>query len=228
MTPSRISIIIPTLNEALNLEACVKALGKSENFELIVVDGGSQDETTTIAKELKATVLSTNACRAMQMNAGAKAATNDIFLFLHADTIVPEDWPDIVQTTLQINGIALGAFQFALDDSGTRFGVVQRLANFRSKFFQMPYGDQGMFVTRDVFYRVGGFPEITIMEDYAFCRAVRKFGGIKTVNSRAITSGRRWRKLGFFRTTLVNQLIIALFNIGVSDKVLRRIYDSAK
>lgn len=226
MTSFRTSVIIPTLNEASNLAACVKALGKSRDFELIVVDGGSLDGTPKIAQTLKATVITAPACRALQMNLGARIATNDIFMFLHADTIVPENWADVVHDTLNLPGVALGAFKFGLDESGSGYRLIEKLANFRSQFFQMPYGDQAMFVKRDIFQRVGGFPEITIMEDYAFCRDIRKLGVIITANCTALTSGRRWHKQGLLRTTLVNQLIIALFNLGVSDRVLRRIYDS--
>ncbi len=228
MTPQTISIIIPTLNEATSLETCVTALGSTRDFELIIVDGGSVDETATIGRGLKATVLTTTACRAIQMNAGANVATNEIFLFLHADTILPHDWRDHVQDTLQIPGIALGAFQFALDDQGFKFRLIERLANFRSVFFQMPYGDQALFIKRETFHKVGGFPEISIMEDYAFCRAVRKFGKIETGDSKAITSGRRWRRLGFIKTTFVNQLVIFLYNIGAPHRILRRIYDSVR
>lgn len=228
MTPHGISIIIPTLNEASGLEACVLALGSTRDFELIIVDGGSLDETVTIAQGLKATVLTTPACRAIQLNAGANVATNDIFLFLHADTILPKDWRDHVHETLQNPGIVLGAFQFGLGDQGFKFRLIERLANFRSEFFQMPYGDQAMFVTRGTFHKARGFPEISIMEDYAFCRAVRKFGKIKTVDSMVMTSGRRWRRLGFIKTTFVNQLVIFLFNIGAPHRVLRRIYDSVR
>ena len=228
MKSFRTTVIIPTLNEASSLEACVKALGQSRDFELIVVDGGSEDGTTRIAEKLKATVMTAPASRAAQMNLGARIASNDIFMFLHADTIVPEDWQNVVHDTLNIPGVALGAFKFGLDESGSGFRLIEKLANFRSHFFQMPYGDQAMFVKRDIFQRIGGFPEITIMEDYAFCRAIRKLGEIKTANLTAVTSGRRWQRLGLFRTTLVNQLIIALFNFGVSDRVLRRIYDSTR
>ena len=223
-----ISVIIPTLNEARHLEACVAALVPLSDYELIVVDGGSHDGTTEIAFNLKARLFSTRPCRAAQMNLGANVASNDVFLFLHADTILPHDWKDIVHRTMLIPGTSAGAFEFSLDASSWEFASIEKLANFRSRFFQMPYGDQAIFVNRENFFRIGAFPEISIMEDFAFCQAAKKLGQIRTVSAKAVTSSRRWKERGIIKTTLINQLVIALYSIGVSDRTLRRIYDSTK
>lgn len=223
-----ISVIIPTLNEECNLAACVAALGSRHDYELIVVDGGSQDNTAETALNLKARLFITRACRAAQMNLGANAASNDIFLFLHADTILPHDWKDTVWKTMQTPGTLIGAFEFSLDTSRWQFTVIEKLAGFRSRFFQMPYGDQAIFVNRENFYRIGAFPELIIMEDFAFCQAARKLGRIRTASAKAVTSSRRWKERGIIKTTLINQLVIALYSIGVPDRTLRRIYDSTK
>lgn len=226
--PGNISVIIPTLDEACNLAACVAALGSRHDYELIVVDGGSQDNTAETALNLEARLFKTRACRAAQMNLGANAASNDIFLFLHADTILPHDWKDIVLETTLIPGTSVGAFEFSLDASSWQFIMIEKLAGFRSRFFQMPYGDQAIFVNRDIFYRIGAFPELIIMEDFAFCQAAKKFGRVRTASAKAVTSSRRWKERGIIKTTLINQLVIALYSLGVPDGTLRRIYDSTK
>lgn len=228
MTPSKITVIVPTLNEAHNMSSCVSALGSGSDFELIVVDGGSSDDTVKLSMELGARVFRTSACRATQMNLGARESSNDIFVFLHADTRLPHDWREVVTETLLRPGVSVGAFRFSLDDDRWQFRAIEKLANFRSNHFGMPYGDQAIFVTRENFYRLNGYPEIFIMEDFAFCRAARRTGLVMTAPSRAVTSSRRWKQRGILKTMLINQLIIALFFMGVSDRTLRRIYDSAK
>ncbi|MDD3471287.1 MAG: TIGR04283 family arsenosugar biosynthesis glycosyltransferase [Syntrophaceae bacterium] len=225
---SSVSVIIPTLNEEPNLEVCINALGSMRDFELIVVDGGSRDDTVTIAKKMDAQVFTTSPCRASQMNLGARMASGEILVFLHADTLLPDNWIQIVRKTLVPPNVILGAFEFSLDELRWQFLLIRKLANFRSRFFQMPYGDQALFVGRDNFYRIGGFPEIMIMEDFAFCRLAKRHGLIKTVSAQAITSCRRWKNRGIIRNTLINQYIIALFALGASDRKLRSIYDAIK
>ncbi len=224
----RISVIIPTLNESSNLETCVGSLGSDRDFELLVVDGGSKDRTPELAQSLGARVIRSQACRASQMNIGAQSSSNEILLFLHADTVLPPDWKEVVYQIICFPGVSVGAFKFKLDDDRLLFQLIERLANFRSHFFQMPYGDQAIFVKRDIFFRLGAFPEISIMEDFVFCRTARKLGRIKTASSAVVTSGRRWRRRGIIKTTLINQLIIASFALGVSHTRLRELYDSVR
>ena len=220
----RISVIIPTLNEVLQIGRTLESVRRCEDIEVIVVDGGSVDGTPELAQFLGATVLTAPPGRGRQMNAGAARAAGEILLFLHADTLLPEHWDDHVKSTLAEPGTAAGAFEIRLSRA-VRWGrIVERLANFRSRVFQLPYGDQALFLRADVFRRAGRFPEWPIMEDFEFIRRLRKGGRIRIVPVAAVTSARRWEKLGVLRTTIINQVVIVAYLAGVSPAVLARLY----
>ncbi len=222
----RISVIVPTLNEEVHLSVALERAAAADNVELVVVDAGSSDHTAQSARERGATVLQTKAGRARQMNAGAKEARGDILLFLHADTLLPLGWDHYVRSTLKIPGVSAGAFQFALDSELPGLRFIERAANFRSRRLQMPYGDQAFFVTRHTFHEIGGFPELHLMEDLEMARRLRRLGRVYTVPVAAVTSARRWEKLGVWRTSLVNQLLLVAYFLGVSPRVLARWYSS--
>jgi rSAM/selenodomain-associated transferase 2/rSAM/selenodomain-associated transferase 1 len=223
-----ISIIIPALNEADNIETTLSALTDRAAIEVILVDGGSNDGTADLAKSCGAKVLTAAPSKAGQMNAGAKAATGDVLLFLHADTQLPEHFEEPILSALSQNGVSAGAFQLCIgaDAKGLRF--IERVANWRSRRLQAPYGDQGIFVTKALFYDIGGYPEITILEDFELIRRLRHNGKIAILNQSVIVSPRRWLNLGIFKTWILNQIMIAGYLLGVSPQNLSRWYRREK
>lgn len=224
MTSTKISIIIPVLNEASTIEQTWESLENASNVEVIVVDGGSQDETVAITRSLGIKVLSSPPGRACQMNAGAASATGDILLFLHADTLLPAWFDDMVRKVISQPGIIAGAFELGIDAEQRSLRLVEKMVNWRSRYLQMPYGDQAIFLKTTVFRDIGGFPDLPIMEDFEFVRRLKRLGRIEIVPASVLTSGRRWLKLGVLKTTLINQLIIILYLLKVSPAKLARWY----
>jgi GT2 family glycosyltransferase len=158
------------------------------------------------------------------MNAGVLHATGAILLFLHADTLLPEGYVTAVTEALNSPGVCAGAFGFHVEETFGGKSLLEWSTNFRSRRLQLPYGDQGLFIRRSLFEYLGGFADLPVMEDYEFIRRLRRIGRIVTLPISATTSGRRWRRLGVFRTTLVNTLMIAGYHAGVSPKRLARFY----
>ena len=214
----RISIIIPTLNEAGNIKAAIASTQSSTNVEVIVVDGGSKDDTVEIAKSLCVKVISAPAGRACQMNAGALVASGEILLFLHADTLLPPEFDLMVRTSLYQPTTVAGAFTLRINASLWSLRLVEWGVNWRSHFLQMPYGDQAIFLTKKIFYQIGNFPELPIMEDFELMRRLKRIGSITIISVSVVTSVRRWQQKGVFKTTLINQIVIIAYLFGVSPK----------
>ena len=224
MKTETISVIIPVFNEANTMGSVLDRLVNTDNVEVIVVDGGSQDETVTVARSRNVQVISTPPGRACQMNAGAAITTGDILLFLHADTRLPDNFDHLVCQTLQEPQTIAGAFELRIDSQRLGLRLIERLVNLRSRFFSMPYGDQAIFLKATVFHTIGGFPNLPIMEDFEFIRRLKHQGQIRIVPASVLTSGRRWERLGIIKTTLINQLIILGYFFGVSPDKLARWY----
>lgn len=221
---SNISIIIPTLNEAQNLSALRPLM--ETGAELIIVDGGSTDDTVTLAHELGFRVETCSGGRGAQLNFGAQCAASPILLFLHADTLLPSNFEQLVTACLAGPDTALGAFRLRVEGARSLLKTIIKSANLRSKLLQLPYGDQAFFLRKEIFEKLGGFTELPIMEDYIFARQAKKMGKVVTLPQEVITSGRRWQRLGPLRTTLINQLIICAYHLGVSPKTLASFYRS--
>jgi rSAM/selenodomain-associated transferase 2 len=221
----KITIVIPTLNEAGCLDATLKRLfGANPVGEVIVVDAGSVDGTAEKARSRGAKVMVASAGRAQQMNAGAAEATGSILLFLHADTHLPDRFQHFVREALRKPGVAAGAFQFRLEDEGRGYRVLEWLTNWRARTLQMPYGDQALFMKIETFRALGGFPDLPIMEDFEMVRRLKRRGPICIVPAPAVTSARRWRKRGIIRTTILNQVVIVGYFLGISTQTLARWY----
>ncbi len=216
----KISIVIPVLNEANSLPKILSI--RASNIEIIVVDGGSQDATVEIAKSSGVKVLQSDPGRATQMNAGAAIATGEILLFLHADTQLPKGFDRMIRDTLP--AAIAGAFQLKIDASLLGLRWVERGVNWRSQYLQLPYGDQALFLATKTFHAIGGFPNLPIMEDFEFVRTLKQLGKLAIVPHAVLTSGRRWQKLGVFRTTIVNQIVILAYLLGVSPHCIRQWY----
>jgi len=219
-----ISIIIPTLNEAECIGQTVAGLAGQPGVEVIVADGGSQDRTVALAAAAGATVIAAPLGRGSQQNAGAREAQGKVLLFLHVDTRLPEGFATQVREALNQPGIVAGAFRFAIDATGWRFRLLEYGANWRAAWFGLPYGDQALFLPAARFQAMGGFRGIALLEDLELMRRLRKIGRIALLANPAITSARRWQRLGCVRTTLINQLILLGFFCGLSPDRLARWY----
>jgi rSAM/selenodomain-associated transferase 2 len=225
--PKALSIIIPAIDEADAIEyALAGTNGIPRVKERIVVDGGSRDGTEERARACGAKVILSAPMRSKQMNAGARAAEGTVLLFLHADTRLPPGFEHHVLEILDRPDTVAGAFRLGIDGNLPGLRVIEWLANFRSICMGMPYGDQAIFIAADRFHRAGGFPEIPIMEDFAFMRRLRSRGRIGITRAAVTTSARRYEEYGFWRTTLINQLMILAYLGGISPARLARWYRS--
>lgn len=212
----RLSIIIPTLNEEHRLGEVLEHVRRGGKPEVIVADGGSTDRTCQVAESAAARVVISQRGRGTQLNLGAAAATGDALLFLHADTLPPPDYEQHIDDILARPGVCAGAFGLRIDAPQRALRLIEKTVNWRSRVLGLPYGDQGIFVTREAFEEVGGFPEIPVMEDFVFVRRLRRLGRIQIAPAAVLTSARRWSQRGVWRTTLLNQLTIAAYYLGVS------------
>ncbi len=227
-SPPDISVIIPVLNDAESLDL---ALGSTQDYtgvECIVVDGGSSDESAEVAQSRGVKVLHSPPGRARQMNAGAEVAEGRFLLFLHADTRLPEGFDGHVRQILTGSGVAAGAFQLQIDAPSARLRLIEKAANWRSRYLQMPYGDQAIFLRKELFREMGGFPDLPIMEDFQLICRLQGEGRIVIAPAAVVTSARRWKKLGALRTTLFNQMMILGFYLGFEPARLARWYRRKK
>ena len=222
----RISVIVPTLNEARDLPQALLSLKGAEDVETIVVDGGSTDGTPEIAERAGCHLLCSLPGRALQMNVGARAASGVILLFLHADTRLPERFDKRVRREFEQPRITrrgetvAGAFALCIDSPQRMLRLIEWGANFRSHHLQMPYGDQALFLKAETFRSVGGFPELPIMEDFELVRRLRRRGRIALADAAVTTSAHRWSALGPLRTTWTNQMVILGYYLGISPERL--------
>jgi rSAM/selenodomain-associated transferase 2/rSAM/selenodomain-associated transferase 1 len=229
-TPTRssarpsVTVIIPTLNEEDHLQATLAAVRAGGDSEIIVADGGSVDRTTAVAESEGVSIVFSSAGRSHQMNEGAKVASGQILLFLHADTLLPPDWKDQVIGAMALPEVVGGAFKLSIDSDLPGLRTVERLANFRSRRLGTPYGDQAIFVCKRAFDEIGGFPHMPILEDFELVRALRKRGNLCIVPSFVLTSARRWSERGVWKTTLVNQLMLVGHMLGSSPHDLSSVY----
>ncbi len=214
-TPS-LSVIIPALNEATHIADTIAAAQRVSPVEIIVADGGSSDETVSIATSCGAQVINTKTGRGIQMNRAAEIAGGDILLFLHADTRLPENYAREIYTCLASPDTAGGAFLLHIDHASRGARIIEHGVSIRSRRLSLPFGDQGIFLRRNLFKKLNGFKEIPLMEDYDFMRRLRRFGRIRIVMKPVTTSARRWQQLGLIRTTLINQAMIAGYLLGIS------------
>ena len=222
----RLSVIIPVLDDAAALErreAELRAL-RSAVYELIVVDGGSRDQSLEVSRSFATLSCSTGAGRARQMNEGARRADGDVLLFLHADTFVPEGAAARVAHVFAQGEEVWGRFDVRLSGSHPLFRVVETAMNWRSRLTGIATGDQGIFVRRTVFERLGGFPPIPLMEDIALSRKLRRIRRPLCLRERVLTSSRRWERDGILKTVLLMWGLRLAYSLGTDPARLHRIY----
>lgn len=219
-----ISIIIPVLDEGAIIGQTLAQLTQYSKIEIIVVDGGSQDNTVAIASCAAKVVTVTGKGRAGQMNAGADLAQSDVLLFLHADTQLPPNFVELVTKTLNQNKVIAGAFELAIDGSDISLRWLEMLVKLRSRLLSLPYGDQALFIFKQTFQAAGGFADLPIMEDFEFIQRIKSKGKIAIAPAAVTTSARRWLKLGVWQTTAINQLMIVGYYLGISPAKLSKFY----
>ena len=219
----RLSIVMPTLDEAASIAATLRALQplRELGHELIVVDGGSRDSTPTLCQGLADQVLSTPRGRARQMNAGAAASQHEVLLFLHADTLLPAN-ADVVVGRALGQGAAWGRFDVRIDGRSRMFPLIAALMNARSRCTGIATGDQALFVRRAAFERVGGFPDQPLMEDVELSRRLRAVAAPACLRERVLTSGRRWERHGVWHTIFLMWRLRWRYWRGASPEVLAR------
>lgn len=219
----RLSIVIPVLNEVEHIETALRRLAplRARGVEAIVADGGSSDGTVARALPLADAVIPAPRGRAIQMNAGARAARGEALLFLHADTRLPEDADALVLSALEFR--QWGRFDVRIEGDAAMLPVIAAMMNLRSRLSGIATGDQGLFMSRAAFETIGGFPELALMEDIVASRMLKRLGPPACLRAKVTTSGRRWDKNGVWRTILLMwRLRLAFFCGAHPDDLARR------
>jgi rSAM/selenodomain-associated transferase 2 len=223
----RITIIIPTLNEAANIEPALARLQplRGRGHEVIVADGGSADGTVALADAAADRVIDAPRGRALQMNAGAQHARGDVLLFLHADTQLPAEADRLILDGLRDSGRAWGRFDVRIAGRHWLLPLIAFGMNLRSRLTRVCTGDQCIFVRRDLFARLGGYPAIALMEDIALSKALRRASRPLFLAARVVTSGRRWERNGVARTMFFMWGLRLRYFFGVRPARLAELYD---
>ncbi len=212
MPLKEISIIIPTLNEEKVINQCLETVVNIPGIEVIVSDGGSTDRTVEIAgQHSDVKVVSSLTGRSIQMNNGATCARGEILLFLHADCVLSREDVLKIRQIFDSGIFVGGAFKIKLLSDKRTYRLIEMGINLRSKIFKLPYGDQGIFVKRSIFEKLGGFREMPVCEDLDFICRLKKCGRITMLNDRIFSSVRTWKNYGILRTSLRNQLLLASY-----------------
>ncbi len=224
-----LSIVMPVLNEAAEIEAAVQALApyRARGVEVIVVDGGSRDATAELARPLADHVIAGPRGRGVQMNAGAAAAQGDVLLFLHADTRLPVDADRLVLDGLTQSRRGWGRFDVQFDGSGL-LPLIALMMNLRSRLSGIATGDQAMFATSAAFAAAGGFPPIALMEDVALSTRLKRISRPLCLAARVTTSARRWQRHGVLRTILLMWKLRLAFYFGADPVRLAQVYGYAE
>lgn len=222
-----ISVVLPVLNEAALLPDALAALKASApEAELVVVDGGSQDGTQDAARAAAhVLVKSPRRGRGYQMDLGLRAAAGRVVVFLHADTRLPDGWPALVADAFSaLPTPAWAAFRLAFDDPRPAFRLLERAAALRQRLTGVPHGDQGLAVDREAALAAGGVPHVPLMEEYELARRLRGQGRFVSLPAAALTSPRRYGRLGPWPTAARNSALVALWHLGVPPARLEKLY----
>ncbi len=211
---ARISVIIPTFNEAKVIDRALAGLSRIGGLELIVVDGGSTDGTQALAQAYGKVVIAQPG-RARQMNEGARHAVGEILLFLHADSVLSAEALAGIEEALRDPDVVGGAFRLGIDTDRWALRLLIALANWRTRITGIPYGDQGIFVRCSLFKALGGFPNQPLMEDLEFSRRLKRAGRVVILPETIRTSSRRWDHEGIGTNTFRNQMLVLFYFLGI-------------
>lgn len=222
----KLSIIIPTLNEEGIIRPSLTALAalRRSGHEVIIADGGSRDNTVRLAQPLADQVITSQAGRATQMNAGARSSRGDVLVFLHADTSLPSNSDDLIINGLKQCGNVWGRFDVRLSGRQALFRIIESMMNWRSRLSAIATGDQCLFIRREIFDAIGGYPEINLMEDIAISRSLKRYGQPFCITQKAITSSRRWEQRGILRTMILMWRLRLGYFFGENPQHLARRY----
>lgn len=225
MTEPRLSVIIPALDESVALDALLGDVALLRvPHEVIVVDGGSADDTVSLATRRGATVVHATRGRGTQLRTGADAATAPLLCFLHADVRLPATAREILDALALRDGVDAWAFRLKIDGRRWGYRLVEWSANVRSSLLALPYGDQGLVIGRGLYDGVGGFADVPLMEDVLIARALQIVGGIGLLSATIVVSPRRWERDGVLRRSVRNLWLLARFLAGAPPAVLARAY----
>jgi rSAM/selenodomain-associated transferase 2 len=227
----QLSVIIPTLNEEKNIADIIDFINQEKiKVEIIISDADSTDKTKQIAAAKGAKIVnSKNASRGKQLNKGAKIATAPILLFLHADSTLEKGSLSLLVNKMQNKMDKIGGcFTLEIKSEHPLLKFISWSSNLRSKYFKLIFGDQGIFIRKEIFYELGGFPDIELMEDWEFSKKMREFGKMLFLDKKIYTSARRWEKFGVLNTILLMHKIKILYLLGYSPEKLKKIYHDAR
>lgn len=225
---SSVSIIIPVYHESAIIQSLVSVLidlTDAEDVEIIVVDGDPEGGTIRVVNDTRITTLVAAKGRAFQMNRGAAVAQGDILIFLHADTHLPPGGLQLVRSALKNPILVGGAFDLGIRSGKPEYRIIEKMVYYRTRLTKIPYGDQAIFLYRDLFLKIKGYKEIPIMEDIDLMRRVKASGYRITIIPYPVqTSPRRWEREGIVRCTLRNWILATLYRLGVSPAKLAKYY----
>lgn len=223
-----ISIIIPVYNEEnILISNSAKLSDLSRKAELIFVDGGSTDRSIEIARQY-GVVLESKKGRAVQMNYGAQQARNDILFFLHADNVISRETLSNIEEIMCKDTFIGGCLSQRIDNKRPIFRLIEAQGNIRARVSKVFYGDQGIFVRKDIFSQTGGFPEVPIFEDVLFTRKLKGAGKTAVLADKIIVSPRRWQKRGIIKTTIMFTRLSAMFRMGFPLERIKRLYEDLR
>jgi rSAM/selenodomain-associated transferase 2 len=222
-----ISIIIPVYNEENVIRKILGSLSYSDNAEVIVVDGKSSDRTVEFAKQYPVKIIQCIKNRAFQMNEGARVAGGEIFLFLHADCVLEDGSLEKIEHSLS-GGYVGGCLKQKINSNRIIYRYIEASGNIRARLFKIFYGDQAIFVRRNIFFKIGGFDDVDLFDDVIFSKKLKKMGKICVLDSKVYTSPRRWEKQGIIKTTLINWLLSLGYLLRISPNILKIIYHDVR
>ena len=222
----RVSVVIPALNEGSLIADCVERAWRAKADEVIVVDGSSADTTRQLAEQAGARVMIAAKGRATQQNAGATLATGDILLFVHADCTLGRHCISQIRTTMTSSEFGYGCFRQRIMAKGVKYRALELGNDLRARVLQMPYGDQGIFIRKDLFDEIGGFAEFRLMEDAIIANELRRRTRPAILQGPIQVDARRWEKHGVVQQTFRNLLLTFAWRMGVHPDRLAKYYES--